>query len=69
MLLPVSRICNQGALEGFLTEVGDDSPGDTYSRPFDCGVRALDPSCLADCDELEQIQHCFDVQVHGVLIF
>jgi hypothetical protein len=56
VLLPVTRICNEGSLEGFLVEVGDDGPGDLYPMPFDCDVRIVDPSHLADLDELEQIQ-------------
>jgi hypothetical protein len=56
MLLPAPRICNEGALEGFFIEVGDDGLGDLYLRPFDCGVRVVDPSSLVDPAELEQIQ-------------
>jgi hypothetical protein len=56
VLLPVPRICNEGALEGFLVEVGYDGLGDLYPKPFDCGVRVVDPSRLADPAELEQIQ-------------
>ena len=56
VLLPVPRICNEGALEGFLVEVGNDGLGDLYPRPFDCGVRFVDPSRLADPVELEKIQ-------------
>jgi hypothetical protein len=55
MLLPVPRFCNEGALEGFLIEVGDDSLGNLYPRPIDCGLRAADPSRLGDHAELEQV--------------
>ena len=56
MLLSVPRICDEGALEGFLLEVGDDGLGDLYPMPFDCGVRVVDPSRLVDPVELEQVQ-------------
>ena len=68
MFLPAPRICHEGALEGFLVEVGDDGLGDLYPTPFDCGVRFVDPYRLADLAEFEQIQKCYDVQVHGVLV-
>ena len=68
MLFPSPRICNERALEGFVIEVGDDSLGDLYSKPFDCGVWDVDPSRLVDPAELEQIHQCYVVQVHGVLI-
>ena len=53
ILLPFPRICNEGALEGFLIEVQDDGLEDLYPRPFDCGVRDVDPSRLVDSAELE----------------
>ena len=53
MVLPVPRICYEGTLEGFLVEVGDDGLGDLYPRPFDCGVRAVDPSRLVYPAELK----------------
>jgi len=56
LLLPVPRICNEEALEAFLIEVGDDSLGDLYPRPFDYGVWVVDPSRLVDPAELGQIQ-------------
>ena len=56
MLLPVPRICNEGAHDGFFIEVGDDSLGDLYPRPFDYGVWVVDPSRLVDPAELGQIQ-------------
>jgi hypothetical protein len=56
VLFLVLRICDEGALEELLVEVGDDGMGNLYPiMPFDCGVRAIDPSCLADPAKLEQI--------------
>jgi hypothetical protein len=54
--LLVPRVSYEGALEGFLVQVGDDGMGDLYPRPFDCGVRVVDPSRLDDPVEFEQIQ-------------
>jgi hypothetical protein len=55
VLLLVPRICDEGALEGLLVEVGDDGMGDLYPMPFDCDVRVVDPPCLVDLVELEHV--------------
>ena len=55
VLLPVPRMCDEGALERLFVEVGDDGLGDLYLMPIDCDVRAVDPSCLVDHVELEQV--------------
>ena len=55
MLLPDPLVGNGGALEGFVVQVGDDGMGNLYPMSFNCGVRVVDPSRLADPIELEQI--------------
>ena len=55
VLLPYYRVCDEGALEGLLVKVREDGLGDLYPEPFDCGVRVVDPPCLVDLDELEQV--------------
>ena len=53
VFLPVPRVNYEGALEGFLVEVGDDGLGDFYPRLFDCGVRIVDLSHLDDLVEFD----------------
>ena len=68
VFLQVPRIGYEGALEGCIVKVGDDGLGDLYPMPFNCCLRVVDPSRLADLAEFEQIQQCFAVQFHRVLV-
>ena len=55
VILQVPRICDKGALEWLLVEVGYDDLGNLYPRPFNCGVGGVDPSRFADLAELNQV--------------
>ena len=56
VLCPRSSVCDEGALDGLLDEVGDDGLGDLYPRPFFGDVGDVNPPCLVDLVELEQIE-------------
>ena len=64
MILAGSRVCYEGALEGFIAKIVDGSLWNLDPRPFYCDEGDVDPSCLCYPAEFEKEEMCPRIQLH-----